>query len=392
MQYQQSRLFSKLKVALVYDWVDTANGGAEQVVQTLHNLFPSAPLFTSIYHSTQAVWADKFCVYPSLLDRVPWFRKNHRWSMPLLPLAFESLDLQKYDLIISITSGFAKGIITRADQLHICYLLSPPRFLYDFDQDYVESHSALKLPVISQCAKCVLDYARWWDQAAMFRPDVIVPLSKLVQERVKKIYNLNTSQPIYPPVDAIEEEVDQPAVDKLNLPDHYCLIVSRLVPYKKIDLAIKACSQLKLNLVIVGAGPCQYAWKKLARQLTYPNSHISQPQIIFLSSQPQSVVNALMAQAQMVLSPGVDDFGLTPLQANLFGTPAVINANSGVAEVFQNKVQGFSFKSNTETALKKAIGQTLSQKFNSAKMKSLSREFSSKKFLLALQNLINQHL
>jgi glycosyltransferase involved in cell wall biosynthesis len=373
-----------LKVALVYDWVDTKYGGAEQVVLALHNLFPQAELFTSVYNPQKANWADQFQVKTSFLNRLPLVKNHHRLALPLLPIAFESLNLSKFDLIISVTSALAKGIITRADQLHLCYLLSPPRFLYDFDQEFVEYTKFSRLPVIKQFSKLMLDYIRWWDQAAMFRPDVIVPISKLVQKRVGKKYGLKTSAPIYPPVDMIDLQTDDQALAKMNLPKDFCLVVSRLISYKKIDLAIQACAKLGKNLIIVGDGPSKKAWQKLAESL----KSTSGSQIVFLPSQPQPIVNSLMKNARLFLSPGVDDFGLSPLQANLFSTAAIINADSGVAEVFKNNAQGLMLKTATTSNLISIIQQALSQNFNSAKMKQLAQSQNTDKFLKEIANII----
>ncbi len=373
-----------LKVAIVYDWVDTRYGGAEQLVLAFYKLFPKATLFTSIYNPQLACWADQVKVKASFLNRLPLIKKHHRLALPLLPMAFESLDLAEYELVISITSAFAKGVITRSDQLHLCYLLSPPRFLYDFNQEFSEYTKLSRLPVVKQVSRFILDYVRWWDQVAMFRPDAVVPISEQVQNRVNKNYGLKTLAPIYPPVDMIELQTDDQALTNLNLPSDFCLVVSRLISYKKIDLAIKACALLKQNLIIVGDGPSKKAWQKLAGSLqNTSNSHI-----IFLPSQPQPVVNSLMKNASLFLSPGVDDFGLSPLQANLFGTPAIINANSGVAEVFANNIQGLVIKKVTVSNLASAIEQALLKNFNSAKIKQLAQLQTTEKFIKEISEVI----
>lgn len=384
-----------LKVALVYDWIDTPYGGAEQVVQAFHEMFPSAPIFTSVYHPQKAHWANHLDIKPSFLNRVSIFKKNRYLALPFLPLAFESLNLQKFDLVISITSAFAKGVITRSDQLHLCYLLSPPRFLYEFNQNYQEVEQLTTTPILKNISRLVLNYTRWWDQAAMFRPDIVVPLSKLVQNRVQEQYQLQTHDPIYPPVNMIDLNLDEAAVAELNLPNNFCLVVSRLTSYKKIDLAIKACAQLDKNLVIVGEGPSKKTWQRLARQITDNQSlksNSNKPTIIFLGSQPQPIVNSLMKRADLFLAPGIDDFGLSPLQANIFGKPAIINADSGVAEVFKPGIQGEVIISPTADSLAKSISQALSKKYNSAKMKSLALEHDKQSFQPKIGQLIQQQL
>jgi glycosyltransferase involved in cell wall biosynthesis len=373
----------ELKTALVYDRVNTPYGGAEQVLLSLKKLFPDAPLYTSVYQPQKAKWAQSFTVIPSFLSKIPFFKNSHRWLLPLMPLAFESLDLSEYQLIISVTSAEAKGVLTKPNQLHLCYLLTPPRYLYDFRDEYINSAPILKKPGINSAVKKIIKYLTWWDQAAIYRPDLIIPLSKLVKSRVKKIYKLETSNPIYPPSNVIASNTNEQRFKQLNLPKKYLLLVSRLVPYKRVDLAIKACLNLQRNLVIVGEGTEEKRLKKIAGN----NQNIT-----FLPSQPQSVVNSLMKHAQLFLAPGIDDFGLSPLHANQMGTPALINKRSGVAEVFDANIQGVVINELSVQVVEQGIGQALSAQYNSAKIKSCASQLTTNKFLTEFAQIIQNEI
>lgn len=375
----------QIKVALIYDRVNAPYGGAEQVLLALQQLFPDAPLFTSIYQEKKALWAKQFTVIPSFLNNIPLAKTAYRWFLPLMPLAFESLDLSAYQLIISVTSAEAKGVITQPNQTHVGYLLTPPRYLYDFKTEYIQALPLFKCPIVKFLIQQLLAYVKWWDQAAISRPDVIIPLSKLVQTRVKNIYHLATGSVIYPPIDVINLASDDQSLTQFSLPQEFLLVVSRLVPYKRLDLAISASYQLKQNLVIVGEGPELTRLKRQARQLAQTHQ---ESRIYFLPTQPQSIVNALIKKAKLFLAPGIDDFGLSPLQANLMGTPAIINAHSGVAEVFQAGIQGEKMSQSSSDALVTSLQKALSTTYNSAKMKNYVSQYNTNKFLHEFANVL----
>jgi glycosyltransferase involved in cell wall biosynthesis len=229
------RRLENCSVALVYDRVNTPHGGAEKVLLALHALFPNAPLYTSVYNSKTASWANVFDVRPSWLSRLP-FAHHHRLLLPLMPLAFESFDLSAYDLIISITSAEAKGIITQPHQLHLSYLLTPTRYLYSHQHEYLTTDSHLSAPGTKWLAHQLLKYIKWWDQAAAARPDVIIPISELVAKRTRHYYNRSTVSPIYPPLETLPLTTQRPTLLPPTF-DQYLLIVSRLVSYKRLDVA-----------------------------------------------------------------------------------------------------------------------------------------------------------
>ena len=255
-----SPLEKKPKVALVYDRVNTRYGGAEQVLVQLHTIFPEAPLFTSVFDPKKAKWSADFTVFPSFIQRIPILKNFHRAAVFLMPLAFERANLKSFDIIISVTSAEAKGVLTSPDQLHVCYLLTPTRYLWSHQDEYEKD------VLTGWLRKLIFRYLKWWDEAAAFRPDVIIPISKLVQERTEQYYHRKTLPVIYPPVSftnlteessevSEKESADDPSSSEVEFPHDYYLIVARLVSYKRLDIAIKACQKLNRKLIIIGEGP-----------------------------------------------------------------------------------------------------------------------------------------
>ncbi len=380
----------QIKTALVYDRVNTAYGGAEQVMIALHQLFPQAPLYTSVYAPQTAVWAKDFKIKTSFLQKIPLAKSHHRLLLPLMPLAFEQLNLDEFELIISVSSAEAKAVLTKPHQVHINYLLSPPRYLYSHRSQYLSANPILTLPGINWLSSQLLDYLCWWDQAAIHRPDAIIPLSKLVKYRADAYYqDVETLEPIYPPADVPQTVGQQSNLSKnqaankiqnLKLPPHFNLVVSRLVSYKRIDLVIQASQALNQPLVIVGSGPQLKSLKKLSRQGKTP--------ILFLHNQPQPLVDLLLEKADLILSPGQDDFGLTALQANLKGTPAIINSNSGAAEVIIDGLGGIHLHDLTAVSLAAAINQASQIKFDSDIIKQLASNYTTTAFLTSFKNVV----
>lgn len=355
-------------VALVYDWVTSAHGGAERVLLALHKAFPDAPLYTSVADVPNAGWAATFDLRPSWLQKLPWIHRHHRWLAPLLPLAFESLDLSQYQVVISVTSAEAKGVVTSPDQLHICYLLTPPRYLYSHSKEYGDQ---LGNPALRLLANPFLKYLRWWDQASAYRPDVIFPISNLVADRCHTYYQRRTEPALYPPVG--ERNINHPGKDE------YYLVVSRLVPYKKIDLVIKACLQLRRKLVVIGTGLDLSRLEKLSGQSEL---------ISFLSSQTDEQVAGHITNCQAVLMPGLEDFGITAAEAVSAGKPAVVHHQSGVAEILSNGKTAIFIKDETVPALVTAIEQLEKKTFNPSQLRQSMRKYATTTFVKKWQEVV----
>src|ERR1035437_6994117 len=277
-----------MKTALVYDRVNKW-GGAERVLLALHKIFPEAPLYTSVLNIEKAPWAKVFDVKTSFLQNFPKASTSHEFYAPLMPIAFEGFNFDQYDLVISVTSESAKGIITNPKTLHICYCLTPTRYLWSGYNDYFRSS------VFRFLSKPVVSYLRFWDKIASQRPDEYIAISSEVKKRIKKYYGRD-SEIIYPP---LMLEVDSQS--DLRVSGDYFLVVSRLTNfYKRVDIAIKACNQLKLPLKIVGEGA---DFENLNR--------IAGPTVEFLGNLTDEKLSFYYKNCKALIFPGLEDFGLT---------------------------------------------------------------------------------
>lgn len=311
-----SATLAKLKIAIVYDRLATEFGGAELVLQGLLSVFPEAHLWTSIYDSRRAKWVKNRTIHTTWLQRVPTAKRFYRSWVMAMPLAFESVNFDNYDIIISVTSGEAKGVLTKPHQLHLCYLLTPTRYLWSHRQTYQQSWTA-------GLRKLIFSYLQWWDGAAALRPDVIVPISKLVAKRCQTYYGRSTLPVIYPPVE-INKIMHASNHSLKHLAPKYWLMVGRLVHYKGFSQAIEAAARLDQPLVIVGNGPDYSELAELAHRL--------RATVTFeLTVQPDQLA-AYYAGCEGFLAPGEEDFGITTLEALAAGKPVIVHQNSGAAE------------------------------------------------------------
>ncbi len=315
-----------MKVALVYDRVNKW-GGAERVLLALHEMFPDAPLYTSVYDAVRAPWARVFDVRPSFLQYFPFAQNNHEWYASWMPIVFESFSFDEYELVISITSEAAKGIITKPQTKHVCVCLTPTRYLWSGYQDYFQNIflKILSFPLIS--------YLRLWDKIASKRPDTYIAISQEVKKRIKEYYKKDSTV-IYPATTISLNHKEKPKEVG------YFLIVSRLVPYKKIDLAVKACSTYNLPLKIIGTGS----------QLSYLKS-IAGPTVEFLGSLTDEEVVRYYNGCCATIFPGIEDLGLTVLEAHQFGKPVIAFAGGGALETVEAGKTGEFFFPQTSSAL-----------------------------------------
>jgi glycosyltransferase involved in cell wall biosynthesis len=362
------------KIAIVHDFL-TKIGGAENLLEQILRIFPKADIFTLFYD--QQGTKNRFSkqnIFTSYLQKNPKKApKKYQLLLPKFPKAIEKFDFSEYDLVISHSNSFAHGIITGAKTLHLCYCLSPTRYFYDWKDQYLkENNYDRSLP--GNIIKKMFSDLRLWDQASADRPDHYIAISKHVEKRIKKYYRL-------------ESEICYPAVDtakiKPNLGEHedFYLIVSRLSPYKKIDLAIECFNQTDKNLVIIGEGSDQMRLKSLAKK-----------NIEFLGWQSEKSLFEYLRSARALIFPGEEDFGLTPIEAMASGTPVIAYAVGGVCETVIDGQTGLFFKTPTADDLKKTI-KRFEDSFvpNRQKIRQQAELFSFENFKNRFIELVNKY-
>jgi glycosyltransferase involved in cell wall biosynthesis len=311
-----------MRLALVHDWLNQV-GGAEDVLTALVALYPGAPLYTSIYwrEGMPAAWRD-WPIRTLWLDRLPGIYRHHQPFLPLYPLAFGGLDLSDYDVVLSNKSGFCHGVRTGPKTLHICYCLAPTRYVWQYDA-YVQREQfgrALRMAVSP-----LIRLLQRWDYAAAQRVDHLIAISTDIQARIKRYYGRD-SVIIYPPVDAAERFSLSEDIED------YFLVVSRLIPYKRIDLAVEACTRLGLPLIVGGSGRDRARLEALAG-----------PTVKFIGYVPDADLPGLMARCRAFIFPGLEDFGITPVQAQAAGRPVIAYRGGGALDTVVPGVTGEYF-------------------------------------------------
>jgi glycosyltransferase involved in cell wall biosynthesis len=321
-----------VRLAIVHDWLNQL-GGAEQVLETLVEMFPEAPVYTSIY------WRDgmpltyrSWDIRTTWMDRLPGIHRHHQPYLLLYPLAFAGLELSGYDVVLSNKSGFCHGVRT-GNAIHICYCLSPTRYVWDFEN--YASREALPA-VLKRALRPLMRCLRRWDYQAAQRVHHFVAISREIQARIRRFY-CRTSTIIYPPVNT-DRFRPSPAHD-----DYY-LIVSRLVPYKRIDLAVRAFNQLRLPLLIAGSGRDRAALEAMAG-----------PTISFLGYVPDTELPGLFARCRAYILPGVEDFSIAPVQAQAAGRPVIAFGAGGALDTVLEGQTGTFFYEPTPEALADAV-------------------------------------
>lgn len=358
-----------MRVALVHDYLNQY-GGAERVLEALHELFPTAPIYTSIFDPTAmpAVYRQ-WDIRTSFMQRLPAWRTQFRRYVALYPTAFERFDLSSYDLIISSSSAFAKGIIPRPGALHICYCHTPMRFAWRTD-DYVAREQINGLQ--AKLLPFLLNYLRIWDTVSANRVDLFVANSREVAGRIARYYR-RTAMVIPPPVDLPSYAPRQP--------EEFYLAGGRLIPYKRLELAIEAFNHLRLPLKIFGDGRDRARLERMAG-----------PNIEFLGWVDEATRLDLFARCRAFIFPGEEDFGITPLEVLAMGRPVIAYAAGGALETLIDGVTGRFFYQPTAAALAAAVALSRTDYIDPLVLRRHAEQFSRPRFLTAMRNLIDEAL
>lgn len=333
-----------MRLALVHDWLNQL-GGAEDVLEALVAAFPGAPVYTSIYWRAGMPAAYRaWDIRTTWLDRLPGIYRRHPLYLPLYPLAFARLDLSDYDLVLSNKSGFCHGVRTGATP-HVCYCLTPTRYVWDFEA--YAAREALASP-LRAALRLLIALLRRWDYRAAQRVTHFIAISRAVEARIRRFYRREATV-IYPPVETApfrRAGLAGPATPPAGLPAGYYLIVSRLIAYRRIDLAVEAFNRLRLPLVIAGDGRDRARLQGLAG-----------PTVTFLGRVPDDALPALMAGCRAYILPGEEDFGIAPVQAQAAGRPVIAYAAGGALDTVIEGETGTFFHAARPEALAEAVAR-----------------------------------
>lgn len=346
-----------MKIALVHDWLPFM-GGAERVLTNFLEIYEDAPIYTSICNRDKLEGKlKKANIITSFLQKNKRTEINHKKLFPFMPFAFESFNLNEYDVVLSQSTSCAKGVITNPDTMHICYCNSPMRYGWEFYYDYTYNMKGLKKRLV----KYFMCFMRVWDNVSSDRVDYFIANSENVAKRIWKHYR-RESVVIHPPVRCNLFNIS-------NVDEDYYLIVSRLQEYKRIDLAVEAFNDLGLPLIIIGDGPMKNELE-----------HIAKKNIKFLGRQPDEVIKEYYSKCKAFIFPGEEDFGITPLEAQASGRPVIAYGKGGALETVVDGKTGLFFYGQTVESLKEAINKFQKMKFDKMEIREHSMVFDEAKF------------
>lgn len=348
-----------MKIALVHDYLNQY-GGAERVLEALHDLYPQAPVYASIYApDMMPPLYRQWDIRTSFMQRLPGVMRRHQAYLPLYPTAVESYDLTEYDVVLSSSSAFAKGVITREDALHVCYCHAPMRFAWNY-YDYIKGERVgRKMQAVLPLA---LNYVRLWDEVSARRVDAYIANSRMVARRIRKRYGRQATV-INPPVDTRLYAPDPAAAGD------YFLIVSRMIPYKRLDLAIEAFNRLGLPLKVVGKGRQEAELRRLAKS-----------NIEFTGSVSDAELKRLYAGCRAYVFPGMEDFGISPLEAQASGRPVMAYGAGGALETVVPGVTGEFFTEQTAESLADVVSRFDARQYDPAAIRRHAETFDTEVF------------
>ena len=355
-----------MKLAIVHDWL-TNMGGAEQVIINFKEIYKDAPIYTTFYNPEKL---DKklrnIDVRTSYLQKKKMVT-NHKKYFPFMPMAFEKFDLNEYDVILSSSSSCAKGARKGKNGIHICYCHTPMRYAWEKQAEYTENMNPIKKVLVN----ILLWYMRKWDVRTAKNVDYFIANSTEVKNRIKKHYNVDAVV-INPPV----------RCNLFNISDvdgDYYLVLSRLVGYKRFDLAVKACTELGKKLVVIGEGPEKEKLETMAGDT-----------VTFLGRQPDEVVKKYMAECKALLFPGEEDFGIVPVEAQACGRPVIAYGKGGILDSTIDGKTGVFFEEQTVDSIKNAIQKFETMSFDKQQIRKHALEFDEPVFQEKIRKFVEE--
>ena len=358
-----------LHVILAHDWLTGMRGG-ERVLEVLCRAFPNATIVTLLHnHRAVSRTINAHRIRTSWLQHVPGIMRFYRYFLPFFPVTIEHMPVPEANLLISTSHCVAKGIRSRGGTRHLCYCFTPMRYAWTFHQEYFGGRSLKRL-----AAEPVLRRLREWDRETSARVDHFVAISRHVQDRIAEYYR-RESDIVYPPVDTERLTPGSQAREGFDL------IVSALVPYKRVDLAVKAYNRLGYPLKVAGTGTELPGLRRLAG-----------PNVEILGWQPDEQVRDLYRRCRLLVFPGEEDFGIVPLEAQACGTPVVAYARGGAVESVREHVSGVFFDQQTEASLIDGVQRGAAARWDRAAIRANAERFSTQTFIDGLARSITRCL
>jgi glycosyltransferase involved in cell wall biosynthesis len=364
-----------MKIALVHDWLTGMRGG-EKCLEVLCELFPDAPIYTLLHNKgTMSSTIESKKIFTSFINSLPAKQKQYRKYLPLFPFAIAQFDMSEYDVVISTSHAVAKNIRVRKDAVHICYCFTPMRYIWDmYEQYFGKGKAGIG---IRMAMKIVAPMLRWWDVKTSSSVTYFIAISEEVRRRIKRHYH-RMSDMIYPPVDTEQFHLSERSED-------FYLIVSALVPYKRVDLAVEVFNANGKKLVIAGTGPESGTLTLNAK-----------PNITFLGWQSDEELARLYSQCTALIFPGEEDFGIVPLEAQASGKPVVAFGKGGALETIVDGKTGVFFPEQTVESLQKAVERLVLIKFNPGDIREhalgFSRSIYKQKMKEYIEEKVRQHI
>jgi glycosyltransferase involved in cell wall biosynthesis len=358
-----------MRVAIIHYWLITWRGG-EKVLKAISDIYPQADIYTHVYDpELVAKELPGKAVRTTFIARLPFARRHYQKYLPLMPLALEQLDLRNYDLVISNESGPAKGVIVGPNTQHLCYCLSPMRYLWDMFPDYYSGAGKLTRAVMVPA----LHHLRIWDQVSAQRVDKYLAISRFIAQRVAKYYRRHADV-LYPPV-----AIDDFVVSKSS--EDFYLSVGQLVAYKRADLLVDAFNQMGKRLVIIGEGDLFKKLKKSAGQ-----------NIQLLGRQPFEVIRDHYARCKALVFPGVEDFGIVPVEAMASGKPVIALAAGGARDTIIDGETGILYAEQSAEGLMQAVRKFEVQEhdFDPDRIRAHAEKFSTERFKSEFRSAVDE--
>ncbi len=362
-----------MKVALLHDWITGMRGG-EKVLELISGFFPQAPIYTLLHVPGSVSPAiESHPIHTSFIQGLPLAKEKYRYYLPFMPMAVESLDLSGYDLIISTSHCVVKGCMKREDAIHLCCCFTPMRYIWDqYDFYFGPGRSSM----LSRLAmKTVRPYLQNWDVVSSARVSEYIAISEFIQRRIKRYYRRDSTV-IYPPVDT---DYYVPG-GKAHFPrEDYYLIVSALAPYKRVDLGIEAFNRSGKKLKVIGTGQSANDLKAMAK-----------PNIEFLGWQSDESIRNHYQSCRGLIFPGIEDFGIVPLEAQASGAPVLAFGAGGALETIIDQTTGLFFKEPTAQSLLNGLTEFEKINWNPQKIRDQSLKFSKSAFTQKMKSFIEE--